>query len=158
MPLYLVRWPGLEASIVRADDEDHLTEILDEVASPTEASWVEYNGPLWIDIGVGFETERAESGEWTISGTEKVTEEPWFGAAAQVPDTDAAEEMMGNIFESAFPNLSQIIERSEGNPVDAGAIRTAALRDLAEHKPSGLMPPNVRSPSPPRGRHGNGGG
>jgi hypothetical protein len=35
MPLYLVGWPGLEASIVRADDVEHLTDVLDEVGELT---------------------------------------------------------------------------------------------------------------------------
>ncbi|MEJ7727671.1 MAG: hypothetical protein WKG00_00480 [Polyangiaceae bacterium] len=36
---------GCEASIVRADHQDHLTEPLDEFASPTDATWNEYQGP-----------------------------------------------------------------------------------------------------------------
>jgi hypothetical protein len=70
MPLYLVRWPTLVASIVRADNEDHLTDVLDEVASPGEAVWTEYDGPLWIDVSLGIEAAH-EDGEWQLEGLDK---------------------------------------------------------------------------------------
>ena len=34
MPIYLVRWPDLSASLVRARHEDDLIDTLDQVANP----------------------------------------------------------------------------------------------------------------------------
>ncbi len=56
MPLYLVRWPTLVASIVRADDEDHPTAIQhvleafwkEREAAPEEYSTIEWL--CWLDI------------------------------------------------------------------------------------------------------------
>ena len=162
MPLYLVRWPGLEASIVRADDEDHLTDILDEVASPTEASWTVYDGPLWIDVSPGLEARREEGdGEkWTVGGADKVAEQPWLGAVMQDGDSETAAEMMEAIFEGAFPNLAKVIEEAEEEKLDPKKIRSAAMRDLAEHAPSGVLPGGLRALEDEEG-HGpgrNGGG
>lgn len=35
MPIYLVRWPDLSASLVRAGSEEELLVTLDEVANPS---------------------------------------------------------------------------------------------------------------------------
>ena len=163
MPLYLVRWPGLEASIVRADDEDHLTDILDEVASPTEASWTEYDGALWIDVSPGLEARREEGdGEmWTVRGAEKVADQPWLGAVMQDGDSETAAEMMAAIFEGAFPNLAKVIEEAEEEKLDPKKVRAAAMRDLAEHEPSGVLPGSLlalEEEEEEEGRGRNGGG
>jgi hypothetical protein len=50
VPIYLVRWPGWVASLVRARDELDLEMILDEEASLEGAAWEEYTGPLVIDL------------------------------------------------------------------------------------------------------------
>lgn len=42
MPLYIVRWPNLSASLIQADDEDHLQELFDEIGDPGAAIWEEY--------------------------------------------------------------------------------------------------------------------
>jgi hypothetical protein len=50
MPLYLVRWPDLSASLVRAENEEHLLDILDQEANPEGCEWSEYDGPLAINF------------------------------------------------------------------------------------------------------------
>src|SRR3990172_3308337 len=50
MPIYLVRWPDLSASLVRAPHEDDLIDILDQVANPDGCEWAVYQGPLFIDF------------------------------------------------------------------------------------------------------------
>ena len=54
MPLYLVRWPTLAASLVRAPDEGELLDILDEAADPGGCTYEVYRGPVWIDFEVPF--------------------------------------------------------------------------------------------------------
>jgi len=41
MPLYLVRWPTLTASLVQADDEDELLDILDQDDDPGGCTYPE---------------------------------------------------------------------------------------------------------------------
>jgi hypothetical protein len=55
MPLYLVRWPSLAASLVRAENENELLAILDEAADPGGCTYEIYRGPVWIDFDVPFE-------------------------------------------------------------------------------------------------------
>ena len=50
MPIYLVQWPDLSVSVIRANDEEHLQELLDHVTEPSLAIWVEYDGPLWFEF------------------------------------------------------------------------------------------------------------
>ena len=50
MSLYVVRWPDLSASLVRAEGEEHLLDILDQVANPDDCEWSIYEGPLFIDF------------------------------------------------------------------------------------------------------------
>jgi hypothetical protein len=159
MPLYLVRWPGLEASIVRANDEEHLTDILDEVGDPGAASWDEYDGPLWVDVDVGIEAERGESDDkWTLRGVEDAAEKPWAGANVQRGESETAEEMLGAVFEGAFPNLSRLISKTETEGLDPNALRRAARLDLVEHEPSGVAPAYVDAMAQKRrGKGGNGG-
>ena len=47
VPIYIVRWANRSASIVRARNEEHLEQLLDEVGDPGAALWEEYDGPLW---------------------------------------------------------------------------------------------------------------
>jgi hypothetical protein len=53
MPIYLVRWPDLSASLVRAQHEDDLIDTLDQVANPDGCEWAVYKGPLFIDSSGG---------------------------------------------------------------------------------------------------------
>lgn len=51
MPLYVVRWPQLRASLMKARDIQELQSMIEEVCEPSLCEWWEYNGPLWIDFG-----------------------------------------------------------------------------------------------------------
>ncbi|MET0342729.1 MAG: hypothetical protein ABW252_17110 [Polyangiales bacterium] len=59
MPIYLVRWPGAKASLVRARDEDELRLILDDAGDPGTARWTEYKGPFWLDLELPTAASRA---------------------------------------------------------------------------------------------------
>jgi hypothetical protein len=50
MPLYVVRWPDLSASLVQAEGEEHLLDILDQVGNADDCEWSIYDGPLFIDF------------------------------------------------------------------------------------------------------------
>src|SRR5256712_11198212 len=55
MSIYLVRWPDLSASLVQADGEEHLLDILDQVGNPDDCEWNIYDGPLFIDFRLPVE-------------------------------------------------------------------------------------------------------
>ena len=50
MPIYIVRWPDLSASLVRAGSEEELPVILDQLANPEGCEWSPYDGPLFINF------------------------------------------------------------------------------------------------------------
>lgn len=140
MPLYLVRWPTLVASIVRADDEDHLTDILDEVASPSDAVWTEYHGPLWVDFAPGIHAQ-FEGDDWKLSGVEAAASEPLLGASVATDDGDTVGEMFHTVLAKAFPHLYAIIEGADPEAeLNAGDVGHAAMLDLWLHRGSGELP------------------
>ncbi len=141
MPLYLVRWPTLVASIVRADDEDHLTDILDEVASPGDAVWTEYHGPLWVDVPLGIEA-RFEDDDWTLEGVEAAAKEPLLGAKLDREGSDTSSEMFDAILGMAFPHLFELIEGQveDEDELKSEDVRHAAMLDLWLHRGSGELP------------------
>ena len=65
VPIYIVRWVNRSASIVRADDEHHLRQLLDEVGDVDAALWEEYDGPLWIELQP--EWRQTETGEVVLA-------------------------------------------------------------------------------------------
>jgi len=67
MPIYLVRWPDLAASLVRAQDDDELIDILDQVANPEGCEWSVYDGPLFIDFQLPVEWSIREKRSPTIA-------------------------------------------------------------------------------------------
>jgi hypothetical protein len=144
MRLYLVRWPTLVASIVRADDEDHLTDILDEVASPSDAVWTEYEGPLWVDMKLGIDAQH-DSGEWRLSGVEEASRRFDLGAELGFEQSDTSADMFESVLAMAFPHLAEVLERAqESDTLDPAEVRGAALMDLWLHRPSGELPAWLR--------------
>lgn len=145
MPLYLVRWPTLVASIVRAQDEDHLTDILDEVASPSDAAWTEYRGPLWVDFAVAIKAEH-EGGEWRLEGVDDAAGLPLAGAHVESEDGDTSSEMFHAVLAKAFPHLYALLGDADPDdePLDREEVRSAALMDLWLHRGSGELPAWLR--------------
>jgi hypothetical protein len=145
MPLYLVRWPALVASIVRADDEDHLTDILDEVASPSEAVWTEYDGPLWVDVAVGIDAN-SDGDEWKLDGVEEAARDLRLGLKLRGEEGETAADMMDSVVALAFPHLAALLEEREDREGDLEAeeVRSAAMMDLWLHRGSGELPAWLR--------------
>ncbi len=50
MTLYLVKWQDGSSALIQAEDDDHLTDFLDQLADPGIASWQIYDGPLWLEF------------------------------------------------------------------------------------------------------------
>ena len=65
MPIYLVRWPDLSASLVQAEGEEHLLDILDQVGNPDDCEWSIYEGPLFIDFRLPV--------EWSVQDDRRAT-------------------------------------------------------------------------------------
>jgi hypothetical protein len=145
MPLYLVRWPLMKASLIRAESEEHLLDILDEVASPTACTWKKYNGPLWIDFEIpGVEQHPKRPGpleldEVSIENPEEAVEEP----VTSLPESETVAEMIDGIRKIAFPQLQKALERFFAEDDDFGngplrleqieAVRAAVARDEVQH-------------------------
>jgi hypothetical protein len=61
MPLYIVRWPHLQASLIEAEDDEDLVYKLDEVDDPGGCEWALYEGPVWIDFDLPLRDEGCRS-------------------------------------------------------------------------------------------------
>ena len=129
MPIYLVRWPDLSASLVQAEGEEHLLDVLDQVGNPDDCEWSIYEGPLFIDFRLPV--------EWSIQDDRRATPV----APQQAVIGDVGPMTTGNIVEAmqlclaggddgyetgaevlrlAFPKLHAAIERfyEGGEPLD----------------------------------------
>lgn len=133
MPLYLVRWPGLRASLITARSEVELIDIIDEVASPSECRWWIYRGPVWIDFTMRarysirvdrrgrVRVDDVEVTRGLSSGDDKV-----FDCAPGAGET--AEAMTTAILTRSFPRTATARERE----VRAGEMRSEIARDIAD--------------------------
>lgn len=122
MPLYLVRWPALSASLVQADDEDDLLDMLDQVADPGGCTFEVYSGPLWIDFDLPFQIrdavpkERvpADASDFIIEPTPEFSGEvcPEM-MSVSVPPCDTSSDMLSEVVRGAFPDLALHMEDLE---------------------------------------------
>jgi hypothetical protein len=118
MPIYLVQWPGDRASLVRAQNQAHLCDILDEVVDPGIARWAVYRGPLWIDFDLPTTTRVDEDGETVhsadvaaivaevVDGDGEVELEAQVGPNA----SETAGEMCKAVTAGAWPHLHAVVE------------------------------------------------
>jgi len=141
MPIYLVRWPELSASLVRADSEDDLPFILDQVANTEGCEWNRYEGPLFINFRLPakwhIEDQRSEE---PVVPHQVVIDD--VGPMATVNVVDALELSLGQgddgldtgleIVRSAFPDIHALVEKryesSEGQDLEGG-LSDAELRE-----------------------------
>jgi len=147
VPLYLVRWPTLHASLVRARDEDHLLTLLDEVADPGGCIYQVYRGPLWVDLELPFEIRdiTPEKPDATDPSDFTVDPTPAFeldrGPAILRPvqaSSETADLMSSAMMQFAFPNLARYLGRrlddDDGNDEPEEhfpeAMRAALVADL----------------------------
>lgn len=119
MPIYLVRWPDLSASLVRAADEEHLVDILDQVANPEGCEWVVYDGPLAIDFRLPARWSVREGRAGAPVAPEQVVIED-VGVMVQAHVAEAMEVRLAEgdeghdtgeaILQQAFPRLQAAID------------------------------------------------
>lgn len=124
MPIYLVRWPELTASLVRARDEDDLLHILDQVANPEGCEWSVYKGPLFIDfeLPATWSVRNQRPGE-PVAPDQVVIEDigPMAGEhiletlQLSVPEGDDGYDMGEAILKKAFPVLQAAIKEFQSN-------------------------------------------
>ena len=137
MPLYIVRWPGLRASLIKARSTDELVDMLDEDGDPSQCTWTEYRGPVWVDFHVSAEFHidekvkgRLRPEEVVVDDVSRVVEEPLVGSLGAWAESVAV--LSRAILDTAFPNLGDVLA-SEAHP-DVEILRQAVVDDLVEHE------------------------
>ena len=114
MPIYLVRWPDLTASLVRAPDEEHLLDILDQVANPEGCEWSVYEGPLFIDFRLPAKWsirdkcpgEPVAPNQVVVENVGPMADEPLVEAVkVSIAAGDEGDFMWEAILKKAFPPL-----------------------------------------------------
>jgi hypothetical protein len=141
MSIYLVRWPDLSASLVQADGEEHLLDILDQVGNPDDCEWNIYDGPLFIDFRLPVEWNIQDDRRGTPVAPEQIVLSDVDRVASGnvveafevcLADADDGYETGAEILRLAFPNLYAAIERSHeaDDSIDAeGALSEAEARE-----------------------------
>jgi hypothetical protein len=144
MPIYLVRWPALRVSLIRASNEQHLVDILDEIGDPGGCRWMVYKGPLWFDLElpVNLNWDDHAKGPRTDADVqiEGVDELKDYGLVFKpsLPLSDTAGEMGEAVARSAFPHLNRVFNEGDLNvmsPPKEEIIQAlqAELRELLQY-------------------------
>jgi hypothetical protein len=122
MTLYLVKWGDGTAALVHAEDEEHLFDILDELADPNAATWEEYEGPLWLEFdrpGVGLPDGDVD---------------PWEASrlAVSLADTDTGQEFNDTLLRKLHPEFHKAREAAldEERNIPRTEFERAASTDL----------------------------
>lgn len=137
MPIYLVRWPDLSASLVRAESEEHLLDILDQEANPEGCEWSVYEGPLAINFrlpaewsirderpGQAVAPEQVVVGDVGPMANRSVVE----SMEVSLADGDDGADLGIEILKKAFPTVHTTIERLLDT--DEGADNPGALPEV----------------------------
>jgi len=135
MPLYLVRWADLSAALVTAYDEEHLLDVLDEVANPEGCRWTEYDGPVFVELSlpVDVELEQPDGSGRPVSPEQlRVGDLAALknreGLRAVVPDADTAAEMSQEIMRFAFPHVHRVYWEGDDD-IEEGPLREAVEKE-----------------------------
>lgn len=137
VPIYLVRWPDLSVSVIRAEDEEHLQELLDHVTEPSLAIWVEYDGPLWFEFEPNFRRKR--NGGAKINAMFRNEPAPTTVWKTGKPEFDVTNEMFEAILDRLFPHLRVAVEQIDPEEIDDSAVESviaAALEKEQWHEDS----------------------
>lgn len=136
MPFYIVRWPHLQASLIRAQDEDDLVYQLDESGDPGGCKWEIYDGPVWIDFDLPVDItmeqkdrKRPITADELNIDTTTMKKDPWCFDLAE-PESSAASDMTRAIRQFAFPALHKLLESTDGEDVESEALNRAIGEDL----------------------------
>lgn len=136
MPLYLVRWPWLKASLVSARDESDLLDTLDQVDDSEGATWQVYRGPIWLDFDVPakfridekYPGEPLRPDELVIEDVDKVDIGTFEHSS---PGCDYTSEMYEAVTKKAFPALYKCLYNFKSTDEPSKAeVRDAVLKEL----------------------------
>jgi hypothetical protein len=148
MPTYLVRWPDLSASLVRASSEEELLDILDHVANPEGCEWSVYEGPLFIDFRLPVEWSVRDTRTGEPVGPEQVVIDDVSRMATEpVVETmevslaggDEGFDTGAEVIRLAFPEIHAAVEDlykgdeslERGGVLPEADLRKALHRELA---------------------------
>lgn len=137
VPLYLVRWPGLRVSLIRARTESELMSAIDEVDFPRNCTWRRYSGPLWVDFEfpAGFDVEGI--GPSSLR-PEQVSPKLFPGAlkgrlSPTIPlEPLDGEEMISALMTQGLPTIGGLFRRAS-RPTK-GELLTAVAREISNHE------------------------
>lgn len=139
MPMYIVRWPDFSASLVRADSEDELEFILDQVANPEGCEWSVYEGPLFINFQLPVQWSiRDERPGHPVTPEQIAIDDVGPMARCLIVETlelsvaegDDGIDMGKEILRIAFPELHAAIERLRDNDEDSAGEGVVPEADL----------------------------
>ena len=107
MPIYLCRWPDGDVSMVTAEDEDEVIDVLDEIGDPSDVTITPFEAPLCVTLCLN------DTGELMLS-------------------PDYGDNSMFRVWKQAYPALAAVenaIDQERGSkertPEDLAKVRLA---------------------------------
>ncbi len=131
MVLYLVKWEDGSAALVSAVNEEDLVDTLDQLADPYAASWVEFDGPLWIEL--------AQVGHGLPPGDVDPFETETM--AMTIPDTDHGGEFTDMLLRVLHPEFHKLRDAAAENEqaIARTDFDTAVAKDLVWALPGSTL-------------------
>lgn len=135
MPLYIVRWPNLSCSLIKARSKHDALYIIDELGNTTGVEITRYNGPVFFDFTLP--TDRPYPIKDDVDHAPLTDADVEIGDVSRIaegefpvviPCAESAIEMRDAIIATAFPHLHRALQEDEVS-VEAveEAIRKEAL-------------------------------
>jgi hypothetical protein len=140
MPLYAVRWPDLHVSIVKAQDERELIELLNEEDDPASCRYAVYDGPLWVNLDmpvrVSWDRRPAPGVRgMVVKDLERLAPEGIVQYKLDFGGGVTAFEMRRAVTGYAFPHIQRVLdeyEAGEENDPSVTDLEVAVRRELEE--------------------------
>lgn len=120
MPLYIVRWPDLSVSLVKAPDRGMLLLMLDEFMDPSELKIKQYSGPLFLDLELDVKWKPIQSvtpsrdnpiiDSTIFEDLDPILKEVPLRVSFQRAETDMMREMRDEVIKWAFPNVHKFYQ------------------------------------------------
>jgi hypothetical protein len=148
MPLYLVRWPNLSCSLIKARSKDDALYIIDELGNITGVQITRYTGPVFFDFTLPTDKPypiKEEVDRFPLTDADIEIGDVSRIAAGEFPVTiptgaDTAVEMRDAIIAGAFPHLYRALQEDEVSieAVEAAIRKEALVAVKATWREAGL--------------------
>lgn len=137
MPLYVVRWPSFNVSLLKARNEKELLNLLDEEGDPAACRYAIYDGPVWINFDLPLKASwrpdtLPATTEMRVEGFGRSGSDDALEYRVSLGGSDAAFAMRDALTSFAFPHIQRTFEAAGEDGPDSEDLKVAIQKELQE--------------------------